>query len=114
MLEFYLHPPRFINELSGKPHVSPLARWQAEHLGHVTNQRHELVQLDPLSRFMVHQLDGTGDRKKLLSGIQKAIKAGEIQATQDETPVENLEPKLLNQLVDQLLERLSQAALIVQ
>lgn len=72
LVELHCCPPSFVRKVSGRPLVSAWARMQAERGEMVTNRRHELVPLDPLSRQVIRLLDGTRDRTMLLGTLADA------------------------------------------
>jgi methyltransferase-like protein/2-polyprenyl-3-methyl-5-hydroxy-6-metoxy-1,4-benzoquinol methylase len=68
LVELHVRPPSFRIELSHRPVVSPLARWQVTSAvaDRVTNLRHELIRLTDFARKLLPLLDGRHDCSELL------------------------------------------------
>jgi methyltransferase-like protein len=62
----------FPNEISERPRAHALARLQALR-GHATSVRHTDVDLDPLSAFLLHHLDGTRSHPELTDLLMAQI-----------------------------------------
>lgn len=80
LIELKAHKPRFVLSTSEKPLGSKVARWQAQ-LGRteVTNLRHERVDLDNVSKFLLPHLDGKHNLEELLEILVKSVNQGVIK-----------------------------------
>ena len=73
LVQFFPCAPRFSLEAGPRPRASPWARLEAEAGADVTNLRHERINLDPLQRQLLRQLDGTRDRPALLAEFEPRV-----------------------------------------
>lgn len=73
----------FVTELSDKPKVSELAKFQAEHNSYVTNQLHEIVKVDVFSKHLIQLLDGKRDRRQILDELAKLVKSDTLVVQKD-------------------------------
>jgi methyltransferase-like protein/predicted O-methyltransferase YrrM len=78
LVELHSHQPSFVMKSSAAPVASPWARLQAEDAENVTNLRHERVDLDALSRFVLRLLDGEHDRESLIRALTKPLLEGQL------------------------------------
>ncbi|GIK64994.1 MAG: hypothetical protein BroJett018_27880 [Chloroflexota bacterium] len=69
LITFSLTAPRYTTELSEYPTVSPVARYLARSSLLVPNIRHERVELDAISHFLLLKLDGTNNRVDLMNAL---------------------------------------------
>jgi len=115
LLELKTHEPQFVTEVSDKPRASDLSRAQAKRGGRVTNQRHEMVNLDEFSRRTLQLLDGTRDRNALLEAMSRLVADGTLTVEQDSQKVAGGDPlkQILGDAVDRCLARFTKAALCV-
>ena len=115
LLELHTHEPDFITAVSDRPRATDLSRAQAKRGGRVTNQRHEIVNLDEFSRRTLQLLDGTRDRAALLDSMATLVTDGTLMVEQEGRPVAGGEPlkKILGDAVDRCLNRFTKAALLV-
>jgi methyltransferase-like protein len=115
LLELKTHEPEFVTEVSDRPKASDLAREQAKKSGRVTNQRHEIVNLDEFSRRTLQLLDGTRDRNALLEAMSRLVADGTLMVEQDSQKVAGGDPlkQILGDAVDRCLTRFTKAALCV-
>ncbi|MCD0460741.1 methyltransferase regulatory domain-containing protein [Roseiconus lacunae] len=74
-------PPTFETVLNDRPAVTDLTRYQAKTLGYVTNQKHEVVQLDAFCRCIAERLDGTRTISQLTNEIHEMISNGQLRYT---------------------------------
>lgn len=114
LLEVKFDPDRFVSTVSERPATSQAAREQASRDNRVTNQRHELVNIDDFVRNLFPAIDGTRNREELLEYARGLVDGGKlvIQSAPD-TPDEKLN-ELLNQAVDQALLKMAKQALLQQ
>jgi methyltransferase-like protein len=116
LLELRTHEPDFVTDVSERPKASPLAREQARRgSSRVTNQRHEMVNLDEFSRRTLALLDGTRDRKALLEDMSSLVADGTLMVEQEGRKVAGGDPlkQILGDAVDRCLTRFAKAALCV-
>jgi methyltransferase-like protein len=116
LVEFHVHPPRFVTQVSDRPIVSPVARLQAKDTRHVTNLRHESVKLDGLAYHLIPYLDGNWGREGLLQILKEWANEGIIEVRQGDeliTEAAQIERALPNML-ETALQGLANAALLVE
>jgi methyltransferase-like protein len=86
-----VHAPKFVSMVSDRPAASPLVRAQVRAGLSVTNLRHASIALeDEAARQLLLMLDGTRDRRQLLSDIRSQLASGEVTAGQLERKLEEL------------------------
>jgi methyltransferase-like protein/2-polyprenyl-3-methyl-5-hydroxy-6-metoxy-1,4-benzoquinol methylase len=77
IVELNVVPPRLVTCPSEMPVASPLARLQSRENGEIVNLRHFNIRVeDPLSRQLLHLLDGTRDRAALLDEVMELVESG--------------------------------------
>jgi methyltransferase-like protein len=119
LVDLRVSAPRFVLDVSERPVVSPVARFQAKTSVLVTNLRHERIELTGLSYRLLSYLDGSRDRVALIDIMKKWVAEGIIELEQDEESVEDGEPRgrdeesILAEMLDSRLRRLAKAALLV-
>lgn len=106
-------PPRCVHQATTRPLATPLTRLQAASGDCVTNQRHQMIQVDEFQRQILRRLDGQHDRAALMSEMATAIASGVLVVRQRDQPVTHLDAATLGSLVDSALTRLSQCALLL-
>ncbi len=77
----------FVTAVSEKPMASPLAVYQADHDLPIVNQRHESIEVDPLSRELLKAMNGMRDTKALLSYLTRQGVAGAFTVKRNGIPV---------------------------
>jgi methyltransferase-like protein len=115
-VELYAHRPPFVSEVSTYPVVSALARQQAQHTRHVTNQCHKMITLeDGVSRYLLPYLDGQHDRAALLEMLAAWVTQGKLVIQFDGSAGQSLTQlhPVLADILDQTLDKLKQDALLV-
>jgi methyltransferase-like protein len=113
VFDICVHPPACATQWSGLPEATPLARYQAQTRSRVTNLRHEIVDLDDLSRHVVRRLDGRHDISAIVDSLEEAISSGKMTVRKQGQVVEGVDATLLSNIVDGTLARISQMALLV-
>jgi len=101
LVELQIRAPEFTLQSGERPLASPLARLQAESGLHVTNLRHEIVNLDEFNRQLIRLVDGSRDRAALLEALNGLVAEGVLVAEQHGQPVKN--PAALCELLSQAL-----------
>ena len=114
MFDICVHPPACATRFSSFPETTPLARHQAQTTSRVTNLRHDIVDLDDLSRHVVRRLDGRHDISAIVGSVEKAISSGQMTVRKQGQAVEEVDAALLSNIVDGTLSRISQMALLVE
>jgi methyltransferase-like protein/protein-L-isoaspartate O-methyltransferase len=119
LVELRVSAPGFVLEISERPVVSPVARFQAKTSVLVTNLRHERIELAGLSYRLLPYLDGSRDRADLMDIMKEWVAEGIIELEQDEEADEDGEPRerdeesILAEMLDARLRQLANAALLV-
>ena len=90
-------------------------REQAKRGGRVTNQRHEIVNIDEFSRRTLQLLDGTRDRAAVLDAMAALVADGTLMVEQEGQKVAGGDPlkQILGDAVDRCLTRFAKAGLCV-
>jgi methyltransferase-like protein/SAM-dependent methyltransferase len=116
LVEAHIHPPAFVVEVSERPVASPWARQIANSEPKVTNLRHERVEVDPLSQYLLPYLDGTRTFDQLLELLLAGpVASGKLVAQQNDQSVTDpaaIREVLAGELHDNL-RWLGRAALLV-
>jgi methyltransferase-like protein len=115
VVEFHTWQGDFVTEVSKRPAVSELAVYQARGGGHVVNQRHEVVPLDPVARQLVAVMNGSRNRGTLIRHLIERVSDGALTVHQDGNPVTDsaqIEGSL-RAVMDQVLPKLARAALLI-
>ena len=68
-VELHASEPTFVADVAERPKACPLARHQALTSDRVTNRRHSAIPLDPISRWLLTQLDGSANADQLLDRL---------------------------------------------
>jgi methyltransferase-like protein len=114
LVELRSHQPVFLMKPSTSPVASPWARLQAEDADNVTNLRHERVDLDALSRFVLRLLDGGHDRESLIHALTKPLLEGQLVVHRDGEAVAPADAAAsLDTEIEQTLTDLARSALLV-
>ncbi|MCC7360150.1 MAG: methyltransferase regulatory domain-containing protein [Anaerolineales bacterium] len=88
LVEAHIYPPVFVVEVSERPAASPWARQLAATEPKVTNLRHERVELDALTQYLLPYIDGTRSAEDLLELLLAGpVASGKLVAQQAEQPV---------------------------
>ncbi len=114
LLDVFVHPPQFCDDVPPRPRASPLAQFYLRHGATPINQRHVVVELDDFHQQVLLSLNGQRDRQAVLAEIQARIAAGELKTAKNGQPFAALSPLLLSQLVDRALDNLCLQSLLVE
>jgi methyltransferase-like protein/cyclopropane fatty-acyl-phospholipid synthase-like methyltransferase len=106
------NPPSVCSTISEKPLCTPLSRLQAKASRNVTNRMHVDFKLQPQTRFLVGELDGTQTADDLAKKLGSAIQSGRFQVSRDGEDVSPDGGELL-ELVRGEFERLRLLAILV-
>lgn len=114
IVELRLGTPQLSKLVANCPKGSALARLQAEKGTHVTNLRHEGVNLDEFSRQVLGYLDGSRDRTALLEILEGLVDKGVLSIRQEDRTAHEKAGfrQSLSRVLDQNLLKLAQASLL--
>lgn len=114
-VELHRHRGRFVTEVGTRPTASPLARLQAAQGGRVTTLRHEQAVLGEFERQLLLLLDGEHGRPELLARALDMVSRGALVVRQNDQPVTQPQEarRLVSRTIDEQLERLARAALLI-
>jgi methyltransferase-like protein/SAM-dependent methyltransferase len=116
LVEAHVHPPAFVVAVSERPEASPWARYQAGFEGKVTNLRHERVEIDELTRWLLPYVDGTRTFADLMDLLLAGpVAEGKLVAQQDDQPLSDPAAvrEVLGAELRENLKWLGKAALLV-
>jgi methyltransferase-like protein/predicted O-methyltransferase YrrM len=89
LIELQRNAPRFLIDISERPCASAHARLQAMRRESITNQRHEVVEVDYLMRAVIMHLDGQHDHAALLDVVSQRIGDTSIASSSTSTILES-------------------------
>ncbi|MEP7328360.1 MAG: class I SAM-dependent methyltransferase [Betaproteobacteria bacterium] len=114
IVELHAQPARLSIEISARPRVSVLARYQASKGMLVTNLRHEPTALDEFNRQLLPYLDGKHDHASLLELLAQLVGAGTLTIRQHDKPVTDAAEvrTILIGVLPQTLQRLARSAML--
>ncbi|MEL6106320.1 MAG: methyltransferase regulatory domain-containing protein [Planctomycetota bacterium] len=76
--------PRFTTKVTDFPRAGAWARQQASEGKRVTNQKHEIVELDDPARWLLERLDGTSSIGQLANDLRERVDSGDFEWQVDE------------------------------
>jgi hypothetical protein len=108
-------PDAFVDRVSEKPVVSPLARLQAAASDIVTSRRHHAVRFDALDRILITLLDGTRDSAALVDQLVAASERGQlvVTASDQQTATPEQVRQIFAEALPVALERLKMHAMLI-
>jgi methyltransferase-like protein/2-polyprenyl-3-methyl-5-hydroxy-6-metoxy-1,4-benzoquinol methylase len=114
-LEIHSDVDRFTVAVSDRPQVGRWTLAEAEATGQVTNRRHEPVSLDEMSHQLLKYLDGQRDRAALVALLVEAVNRGQLSILREGLPAGTGSGtmEILEQVLDQALDKLARHALLV-
>ncbi len=111
-VEIRFTPDRFVSQISDMPATSALTRYQAKLGKTLTTQRHNMLQADPLTRFLIDKIDGQHTKEEIVAHIASMIASGKLTMN-----VQGEAPKDMSSIhratADKVLEQLRRSALLV-
>ncbi len=110
--ELCLTPPQWCLEISERPSVSALTRFNAQEGRLIANPLQTLAPWNPPTRYLMQHLDGQHDVPALAKIIAEAIQAGKLSVKSDSQPVRDLN-EISRQFVTSALQRIARAGLLV-
>lgn len=93
----------FVNEVSKKPKVSELARYQAQNNAWVTNQRAEKAAIDLFNKVLVQYLDGNNDVDTIISKMVAHVENDDLAINMDGKKI--VDKKVLVGVVDDMTRK---------
>lgn len=103
MVEFHIWQADFITEITDTPLVSKLAAYQANFSSLAVNQRHELINLDPVSKTLVNVFDGTRDQDELLDYLTQCVAKGALVLEENRRKIK--ETEMINDALEAAMEK---------
>lgn len=115
VVEFHIWQADFATEINEKPRVSKLAAYLNSKERSVVNQRHEVVNLDPVANQLVRILDGTRNRDELRRCLTERVQDGTLVVRKNDTRLtdDGQLKSALTEAIEQTLAKLAKAALLV-
>jgi methyltransferase-like protein/cyclopropane fatty-acyl-phospholipid synthase-like methyltransferase len=111
-IDFRFIPNRFTTNVSERPCVSALARYQARTGAAITTQRHQLLNPDAISRLLIQVIDGTKTKEDLVDVVSQLIASGNLKVTVQNG--QNVDMSTIHRItVDKAIEQLRKNALLV-
>jgi methyltransferase-like protein len=94
-VEFHVHRPSFVTDVSERPVASLLARLQLQHDDVIATLRHHTLRIeDTLGWHLVMLLDGTRDRVALLQDLGEIVQSGAATLMLEGKPVTDAQQAL--------------------
>jgi len=115
VVEFHTCQQDFITVVSEKPMVSPLAAYQAEHGLPIVNQRHESIEIDPVSKELLKAMNGARDLNGLIDYLVHQGISGAFPMEKNGKPLsgeKNLR-RALEEGVADLVQNIANLALVM-
>ena len=105
----------YTTDVSEKPEVTRMARYQAKRSDIVTNQRHEPTVLNSAEKILIRHLNGHNDSEKLTEQLGSHIKNGELKLELDgrELPASGDISGHVSLLCDSILSNFAENALLI-
>jgi methyltransferase-like protein/cyclopropane fatty-acyl-phospholipid synthase-like methyltransferase len=82
LIDIFAERPALTLAVGEKPATTPLARYQAEHGGLVTNRAHDSIPLDAVARFTVRACDGTRDAAGIVDFLAQQVQRGTLKLSE--------------------------------
>lgn len=116
VVELHTCQADFVTAVSANPMTSPLAAYQADHGLPIVNQRHESIEVDPLSKELLKAMNGTRDMKTLLAYLTRKGFAGAFTLKKKGMPVSGEENILhaLEACLGGLVQNLANLSLLIR
>ncbi len=109
MVEVRIVPPQICLEVTPRPRASGCALLQARSDSGAPNRAHQTVDLDPMFRFVLSQLNGSRSRDDIRDALIEEIRSGHmtIENSEGESLAEPGDQEHWGRVVDTCLERLA-------
>lgn len=115
-IEFHTWQADFVTEVSEQPMASPLAAYQARHDLPITNQRHECVNLDSVSKELLKAMDGHRNHRAILDHLVKRAEDGAfaLEETDKQISGKNYLRHALKSTMEEIMRNLAKSALLLK
>jgi len=110
------YPGDYVTNLAEKPVACPLVRYQAKKLSHVCNRRHQVLNLDPLTKILLPLLDGTHNLAAIVKVICEHIENKTLSLfDENKQPVSDAKDivRRVNIICQATLENLAKQAVLI-
>jgi methyltransferase-like protein len=114
VVDLHAHPAYLVTEPGERPLAPAFVRRQATEGLWITNAWHDLVNLDPLTCFLLRHLDGQRDRAELVEVLIRGVAEQKIALERHNRPVTDIDRVrgILKRELDANLRRLGSCALL--
>ena len=114
IIDLSLYPPTVTKTISKNPVIGPIACLQAQTQDWTTNQLHQVVDVDVISKHLLPLLDGQHDDKKIRKHLLKLIQNGTLQLQLDGVLLEDNDEIMdnLDEYIKTYLNKVSKSALL--
>ncbi len=116
LLEVHSSSGEYTREKVQKPKATKLAQYQVKKKNFVTNQRHELIALNPVETRLLEYCDGTKEVRKILEQMNDHFMKGElklVKKTGEEITEKNEIQKEAEIYCQALLQQMANNALLI-
>lgn len=116
VVQFHTCQADFVTVVSEKPMASPLAAYQADHDLPIVNQRHESIEVDPVSKELLKAMNGNRDAEALLGYLTGKGLDGRFVLEKNGVPVsgEGNIRRALESAIAPLLQNLATMAFLIK
>lgn len=116
LVDTHLVEPAIAARVSERPRTTRVARLQAAQGDSVSNQRHRIVDLHEVDRFLLAQLDGTRDLATLRAELVSLVRQGTLTLERNGQSVANHDdlPEFVRRALQLSLNKLADLALLVE
>jgi len=97
------YPDEFETSLTEKPIACPLARFQAKRQNVVTNRHHQTVRLDPISKILLPNIDGSKTIPELIDLVFKEVNQGNL-SLHDQNKNKITDPKIIDEKTKEICQ----------
>ena len=114
IIDLSLYPPTVTKTISKNPVIGPIACLQAQTQDWTTNQLHQVVDVDAISKHLLPLLDGQHDDKRIRKHLLKLIQNGTLQLQLDGVLLEDDDEIMdnLDEYIKTYLNKVSKSALL--
>lgn len=115
-IAFYSSAPNYATEVSAKPCVTDLARFQAENWNWCSGLRMEHFILNPFDKKMIPLVDGKHDKKAICAALEPHFASGELQMSENNQPLTDMQTvkQRIPEFVEASLQRFAELGLLVK
>ncbi|MFO0819267.1 MAG: class I SAM-dependent methyltransferase [Pirellulales bacterium] len=114
LVDTHLIEPALATRVEERPRTLRTTRLQADHGESVSNQRHRIVDLHEVDRFLLAQLDGTRDMARLAEELVSLVQQGALTLERNGQSVANHEelPEFVRRALQLSLKKMADLALL--